>query len=144
LSDILGEKVRLYGYDLKIESNSDGKTTLLVALYWQCLQPMQHSYTVFVHLLDVDERIVAQADALPLGGRFGTLFWQPGDQLRGEYRLDLPDSKTQGPLSLRVGMYIPASNERLALTDSGSTADSVAIGPFWLQAEHVVFEEQVH
>jgi len=63
----LGDEVLLVGYSLSAGEIEAGET-LLLTLYWQALAGMEKRYTVFTHLLDAHNRVVAQMDSEPLGG----------------------------------------------------------------------------
>lgn len=136
----LGERVRLFGYDLELLSGEGAQAELALSLYWECLASMEESYTVFVHLTDADGQMVAQADAPPLGGSFPTPYWAPGDLLRDPYRLRVPPEAAHGSLTLRVGLYQASTGARLQVQGSSPTVDYVEIGPFTLGPEGIVFD----
>ncbi|MCK4299495.1 MAG: hypothetical protein KAX80_08175, partial [Planctomycetes bacterium] len=60
----LDYKALLMGYGLTAQEIEAGGA-LRLTLYWQALAEMERLYTVFVHLLDADNRIVAQMDSEP-------------------------------------------------------------------------------
>lgn len=141
LSVNLDDLVGLYGYDLDASQADEDVIALDLALYWESLKPVSESYTVLVHLLDRTGSIVGQADSPPLGGSFATEYWQVGDQMRDTYRLAVSRDLMGESLRLRVGLYLPTTNERLAVKDSDPRTDYVTIGPFRLTAEGVVFDQ---
>jgi hypothetical protein len=79
-----------------------------ITLYWQARASLDTSYAVFVHALDATGTMVSQVDALPLGGTRPTTGWLPGEVLADRYALPL-----SGATSLEVGMYDPATRQRL-------------------------------
>lgn len=122
----LGNKVSLYGYDLSAEVAHPGDT-LFLTLYWQALDCMDTSYTVFTHLLDRANRIRAQMDSAPQGGARPTTGWVPGEYIRDEYQLVVEQEAVPGDYIIEVGMYDPATPDfrRLLLLDSeGSVIDN--------------------
>ncbi len=139
-SDNLGNRVRLYGYDMTPLSGDDGDLELELALYWECLDPMAESYTVFVHLVGAEDTILSQADAQPLGGGFTTPYWRTGDQLRDAYRLRVPAENAQERLMVRVGLYLPETGKRLPVQGDIWSRDYVEFGPFVLTPEGIVFD----
>ncbi len=56
---------------------------LVVDLSWLTLAPLTEDYTVFVQVLDENDRIVGQVDSWPLQGTYPTSQWQPGEVSRG-------------------------------------------------------------
>ena len=58
-----------------------------MTLFWQALDQVDRSYTVFVHLLGPDSQVVAQQDTPPGGGASPTSSWVPGEYITDTYRL---------------------------------------------------------
>jgi hypothetical protein len=113
----LGESARLAGYSLApaggIEALAETDASLRVRLVWQALAEMATSYRVFVHLVDGEGDLVAQADGEPADWTRPTTGWAPGEYIVDEHVLRLPDALPPGPLSLRVGLYEAATGTRL-------------------------------
>ena len=119
----LDNKALLIGYGLGGQEIEAGGT-LRLTLYWQALAEMERRYTVFVHLLDADNRIVAQMDSEPLGGTHPTTEWQFGEIVRDSYGLLIAPDTPPGEYLLEVGMYYLPTLERLPMLDaSGSVED---------------------
>jgi len=119
----LGNKVLLAGYSLSAHE-IEADEILMLTLYWQALAEMERRYTVFTHLLDADNRIVAQMDSEPLGGAHPTTGWRPGEIVRDNYGLLLAPDTPPGEYLLEVGMYYLPTLERLPVLDaSGSVVD---------------------
>jgi hypothetical protein len=125
----LDYKALLIGYGLGAQEIEAGET-LRLTLYWQALAEMDRRYTVFVHLLDADNRIVAQMDSEPLGGTHPTTEWQFGEIVRDNYGLLIAPDAPPGEYLLEVGMYYLPTLERLPVLDaSGSVeGDRVVLG----------------
>ncbi|MEA3374708.1 MAG: glycosyltransferase family 39 protein, partial [Chloroflexota bacterium] len=107
----LGDAISLHGYDLERESER-----VLLALHWVSLTPVNRDYMVFVHLLDGEGNVVAQADGPPVGGDYPTSFWAPGETIVGQHMLDVEDL-TPGTYELAVGMYLLKTGDRLPAAD---------------------------
>ena len=90
-----------------------------VDLTWQALAPMSENYTVFVQVLDAEDRIVGQVDAWPLQGTFPTGQWQPGQTVADPYVVSLAPDLRPGPYRLQVGFYLLATLQRLPVLDAG-------------------------
>jgi hypothetical protein len=105
----LGREIALVGYDMV----KDDRLSLTLA--WQCLSPPADDYTVFVHLLDGNGAIVAQADGQPRGGAYPTSIWSPGEVVPDEFDLAI-EGLPPGDYDLAVGLYLLATGDRLPMT----------------------------
>ena len=129
-----GALVELVGYTLKLpegQSTARPGDTLHLTLVWRCMAQMETSYTVFTHLLDGSQQIVGQQDNPPVGGRYPTPLWQPGEVVVETVSLPVPADPPPplGPYFLHVGLYRPDTGARLPLS---STDDHVKIAvPFF-------------
>lgn len=101
-----GELARLLGFDLLPDR---------VRLHWQALGPGQENYTVFVHALNGNDRIVAQNDSPPAGGARPTRGWAAGETILDDHPLALPP----GTRALAVGLYDGRTGQRLQLATGG-------------------------
>ena len=114
---------------------------LHLTLRWRALASPRDSATVFIHLIDGSDRLVAGWDYTPLGGSAPTYLWFPKwlvDQTYVDpYRLSLPEHLPPGDYWLQVGMYGMTSHRRLPLVSpSGDLAgDRVILGPVRVEAE---------
>jgi hypothetical protein len=113
--------VELLGYDTSAQQG-----TLEVTLHWRSLEPLYADYTVFVHLLDDYDQVIAQDDAQPQGGAYPTSVWDGGEVIVDTHSLALPPDLPEGTYRLRVGLYRPETGQRLPLDGNG---DSVELGP---------------
>lgn len=103
-------------------SLADG--SLRVPLRWRALDRMQTGYTVFVHVLDANGALVAQRDQQPLDGFYPTQAWRPGRTVADEVVVEVPPGAAL-PLRVLVGVYDPATGQRLPL-DAGGDAFAYA------------------
>lgn len=114
--------VRLLGYDVEADENTP--RTFRLTLYWKALSAMTRDYTVFVHVLDAQGKIVAQADHQPQGGNYPTSIWDVGEQVRDDFELVLPNSAPPGTYQIKVGLYELATNARLQVRDAAGKAQN--------------------
>jgi len=114
---VFGDCIALLGYDLDAQSAAPG-ATLHLRLYWQGRQSMEQEYTVFTHLLDAEDHVVAQQDSAPAQGMRPTTGWLPGEVISDEYTLTLPPDAAPGEYRIEVGLYEPGSGERLTASDA--------------------------
>lgn len=123
-----GNGCDLVGYDLKTTSFVPGESVPLV-LYWQSRDRTRDDYTVFIHLLDANRQMVAQADAPPVGGSYPTSAWNVGEWVRDPRRIQLPDTLAPGDYTLQIGWYRPDTGERaVAQVGDGVRSDHVDLG----------------
>jgi 4-amino-4-deoxy-L-arabinose transferase-like glycosyltransferase len=113
-----GGKARLLGYESDDEETRPGES-VEVTLFWQSLAEMDRDYTVFVHLLDENDLVIAQRDTYPGLGTYPTRLWRVGDAFADRYVLTVSPT-VFAPCTGRfeVGLYDFASGERLMATGS--------------------------
>ena len=108
----LGDQIGFLGYDLLEDTLSPGGM-LHLTLYWQALRPPDLDYTVFTHLLDSVGALRGQRDGVPMMGQRPTSGWTSGEIIIDPYELAVHSDAPAGPGSIEVGMYDPATGERL-------------------------------
>ncbi len=110
----IGQGAFLLGHDLNAGVLRPGESILLT-LYWQALEEMDVSYTVFTHLLDAEERVWGQADSIPLGGEAPTTSWLRGEVITDRYRIVVDPEAPPGTYVIEIGMYDAATGRRLPI-----------------------------
>jgi len=132
-----GDTIRLWGYDWQAGEGEDSEISYLnpggalrLTLFWQATDRVKTSYSVFTHLTDAQARIWAQRDSIPQGGDFPTDAWMAGDVITDRYSILVPAETPPGDYLLIVGMYDPATGQRLPIKDSRGVdeGDHVIIG----------------
>jgi len=93
-----------------------------VVFTWHAAAPLQAS--IFVHVVDAQNALVAQADGPALGGLLPTFAWQPGDCIYDVRTLDLPPGSS-GPFTVLVGLY-DAQGRLPAYVDGARALDDAA------------------
>jgi 4-amino-4-deoxy-L-arabinose transferase-like glycosyltransferase len=129
LPTTLGDAVEFLGYDLAPSAKRGSQLPL--TLYWRAKQPTPVSYTVFVHLIDKNNHVWAQRDRPPVNGQRPTTSWVAGEVLVDRFRIPVPEDMPPGPYLLEIGMYDPATLERLPLytpTGERMEGDRLLIG----------------
>ena len=109
----VGDAISLLGWN-GASSVARGQA-LPLDLIWRAERTMNESYTVFVHLVDADGRVVADADSPPFSGLFPTDRWQVGEALRDRHTLRIPNDLAPGNYGIEIGMYLPATGARLPI-----------------------------
>jgi hypothetical protein len=103
---------------------------LSITLTWRSLSPAQPHDTVFVHVGQPGLAPIAQADGDLWTGMLPLPILVPGDTIREQRVIPLPEELPQGQHEIRVGVYNRLTGERLpATTPQGSPLpdDAVAI-----------------
>lgn len=94
----------LVGYDIGTTTIRQNET-LELTLYWLGLGSTEENLTVFVHCVDEDGMLLAQADSPPLMGDYPTTLWQPGAWIADVHRLTIPQDIPPGECQLLIGFY---------------------------------------
>jgi 4-amino-4-deoxy-L-arabinose transferase-like glycosyltransferase len=106
-----GGEIALDGYTL-----SPGPSGLEVTLFWRARTAPRWDYTVFVHLVDAGDQLVAQSDTQPLDGRYPTSIWSAGEAVVDRRTIAVPS----GHFRVYVGLYRWETLERLPVLSGGS------------------------
>ncbi len=115
---ILGEDAALLTYQREgplIHGANVGLT-----LYWQCLQPMETDYTVFVHIVDAVGTVWGQMDAMPVDGERPTSSWELGEIIEDRYELRIDVEGPREGYHVELGMYLQGTGERLSVSTGGT------------------------
>ncbi len=113
-----GDVGRLVGYEVSSAEVVAGET-LVVTLYWQGLEGTSPpDYTVFIHLLSPDGRLIAQHDGPPATP---TSSWAAGQTIQDTHRLTFKSeaSDYEGSATIMVGLYDPADVSARVETNQG-------------------------
>jgi 4-amino-4-deoxy-L-arabinose transferase-like glycosyltransferase len=132
----LGGKVALLSADLAPDPVAPAGR-LRVTLVWQALEDVDLAYTVFVHLLGPDGRVIAGHDGEPAGGARPTTGWLPGEYVLDSHELAVPAGLLPGTYEVEAGMYdggTPAMPRLPVLGPGGQVeADHVLLGSVRVQ-----------
>jgi len=112
-----GDQVMLIGYDSPEKPVKAGSQVTLTA-YWKALTKMDINYQVFAHLLDSENKLVAQSDKLN-PGEFPTKRWPTDKYVRDEHEISLPASLPSGTYRWSVGLWAAGDGWRLPVIDEG-------------------------
>jgi len=106
----------LLGYDLDRRQLRPGET-LELTLTWQCLSRMDEDYTVFVHIIDEQQRIWGQEDIGPVHGTYPTSQWKEGEIIEDIHSVQLSYEAPPGEYQIEVGLYLLSTMARLRVLD---------------------------
>jgi len=110
-----GGVAALLGYGIE-EAGAEGEHRLEISLWFQALAEMDRDYTVFIHVVDQDDRLWAQQDTLLLSADRPTSAWKAGETVKQQYDLALPNEAPAG-VEIWVGLYYWETGERLPVSD---------------------------
>ena len=124
---VLGESIRLLGFDLEPETVRPGDSVSLT-LHWEALQKPEGDYTVFTHLLAPSGELYGQRDGQPQDGKYPTYLWDEGEHIRDLYTLTVAPDAPPGAYEIAIGMYTLETLARLPVTtEDGDTAPDARI-----------------
>jgi 4-amino-4-deoxy-L-arabinose transferase-like glycosyltransferase len=124
LNVVLGDDIHLLGYRLEGDDGDlifDPGETVHLTLYWQTSASLHTDYTVFTHLLDVTGWLRGQQDNPPVYGTYPTMQWAVDEIIVDKYGIVLEAGAPPGTYALELGMYDPATVERLPVRDEEGT-----------------------
>ncbi len=106
------ESILLESFQLNLELNE-------ITLNWKAESAPSENYTVFAHMLDEDEYIIAQADASP---RLPTAYWRWGEAYKTYHRFpskfNMIDHRVIVGLYVNDGLTYPRAEYSLTLSAS--------------------------
>ena len=141
--------MQLVGFDLPDGAATDFGKPLPVTLYFRAVEPVPEDYTLFIHLVGSDDRILYQFDGIPYGGRHPPRQWQVGEIFADRYEIYpklrtsiLPASRITDTLAtLTLGFYpVLRPQERLEVLDANGNpaGDRVQLAKIRILPEETV------
>jgi 4-amino-4-deoxy-L-arabinose transferase-like glycosyltransferase len=108
----LGGQIQLAGYDIDPKPARPGEP-VTVTLFWRAVRRPEADYTVFVHILDANNRLVAQSDSQPQSGSYPTSFWDESEIVEDSRTILIPAEVPPGQYAIATGLYRLDTGERL-------------------------------
>ena len=96
-----------------------------VTLTWEPLKPAGGGLHTFIQAMDGQGQLLADWDGVPHAGFAPSEGWVPGEPVTDRVALELPRGTPAGAVRILVGLYDPATGERLR-TPAGADAVEVA------------------
>ena len=130
--------MELIGFDLPEGAATDFSKPLPLTLYFKAAAPVPEDYTLFIHLVDGENRMLYQYDGIPYQGRHPPRQWQAGEIFADHYEI-LPKPEVAATLtsqitntlaSLTLGFYpVLRPEERQPVLDANGqpTGDRVQL-----------------
>lgn len=107
------EAIRLLQATTPATTVSPGDDIPLELLWQASSDHRSEALVVVIQLVDAAGEVVASLEEEPLGGRYPTTLWQPGELVRDRHTLAVPADVAPGRYDLIVGLYRAADRERL-------------------------------
>jgi hypothetical protein len=127
LQSHFGPAIQLLGYQPASLVGQPGQP-LSVTLQWQTSRQLNRDYTISLQLLDPQNRLVAQRDAMPVNNTRPTSTWAPGSTVYDPIDLPLPKSLPAGQYPLIVVVYDHQNGQRLTVQGPGAAGDHAVLG----------------
>ncbi len=130
INELLNEQIALQSVYMTINGQPADPTerlslaygdTLSVSLLWQAAEPIGEHYTVFVHILAEDGRLIGQHDGIPLFGTRSTRTWEAGERIIDQHDIEITAEGGVQNGRLFIGMYDTDTVERIPFAN-GETA----------------------
>lgn len=128
--------LRLEGFEIPKTHLRKNEAIILLS-YWRGLGHISKDYTLFVHLLSADGKMMAGYDHAPRSGKALTSTWVPDQWLVDASVMPLPPNVRPGDYTLEIGLYDVQTMGRVRLAGAnGQTgADHILIGPVSISDE---------
>lgn len=108
-----GEQIELVDFARRDATDAGQPARLEIDLRWRALQDLSVDYTVFLHVIDGNGRVIAQADREPHDGTYPTSVWRAGEIVQDRQSVTLPPDLPAGVYDLKIGLYRRDTGERL-------------------------------
>ena len=106
--------IAVYDYTTTLAQDADGSRTVTASWLWGTVGGAQGDYKIFVHVLNADGSIAAQADLRPGGGTLPPGNWLPGS-FTETIQIDVT-GLPQGTYRIAIGLYDAVSGTPLLPT----------------------------
>ncbi len=101
-------------------TNVSGQHSLNVHLAWKAIAEPARAYTVFVHVLGLNDKLIAQHDGPPSQGVWPTTTWTAGQAVDDPHMLTNIDATTGTSVLLEIGLYDPNTGVRVPILSPGT------------------------
>ena len=112
-----GGKLELLGYAVSPDRLLPGGSVTLT-LYWRSLAQMNEDYSIGIHLLDTNQRVIGARDSYPGHGMLPTRLWSVGQMIRDTYWVPVsPDASAPSVARVQVSLYQRETKRELPAFD---------------------------
>jgi len=129
----LGDRIALVGATIRPEQALPGQTIEVLVRWYVPVGVPAQDYTTLIHLGQPDEPPLATGDSPPLGGTYPTSAWSNGETIDDVYFLTLPTDLLPGRYPVWIGLYDPATGERLPVKVEGEVQPNGVYLAGWVE-----------
>lgn len=131
----LGDNIALVNAAIRPDRALPGQSVEVLVRWYVPVGRPQADFTTLIHLGQPDAPPLATGDSPPLGGSYPTSAWSNGETIDDRYFLTLPPNLPAGRYPIWVGMYDPATGQRLQVTVEGELQPNGVYLAGWLEVE---------
>ncbi len=117
------QDIQLTGFTLTAQTQS----LLYLTLFWQTEQLLTTDYTVFVHVVDHNGKMIGQWDQMPQEGNAPTTSWTVNRVVVDDYLVPLKLDEAVKPYRLLVGLYDAQTGTRLNVISTAHTVNDARV-----------------
>jgi hypothetical protein len=122
--------VRLLGFGLSPAPVAPGGAIQL-DLYWQSLAEMARDYSIGIHILDSNMRVIGARDSYPGHGLLPTTLWHVGEVIRDEYWVPIAaDVPAPSVAKIQIALYDRTDQTDLNTLDAEGQSITPIVGRF--------------
>jgi hypothetical protein len=117
--------------DASVQASVTAGDAMTVSVVWRSRTASLPPLTTFVHLVDQNDKIVAQTDSPARSGQYPTEVWAAGDVVPDSYNLMINKDMAPGTYTVKMGLYNPKTVVRMPVVDqSGQSVkdDAISLG----------------
>ncbi len=132
---MMGDHIALVGATVRPTQALPGQTVQVAVRWYVPVGAPGQDYTTLIHLGQPDAPPAATGDSPPLGGSYPTSAWSNGETIDDLYFLTLPPGLAPGRYPVWIGLYDPATGERLPVTVEGELQPNGVYLAGWVEVE---------
>jgi hypothetical protein len=129
----LGDHIALTGALIWPPTAVPGETVTVEVRWYVPRGSPGADYTTLVHLGQPDQQPLVTGDRPPLAGAYPTGAWAAGETIDDAYTLALPAGLPPGRYPIWLGMYDPATGQRLPVTVDGQPQPNNVVLAGWVE-----------
>jgi hypothetical protein len=115
----LGDHIALVDATIQPAQTPAGQRVQVLVRWYVPVGAPGQDYTTLIHLGQPDAPPLSTGDSPPLGGAYPTSAWRNGETIDDRYFLLVPAGLAPGRYPVWIGLYDPATGQRLPVTVEG-------------------------
>lgn len=131
----LGDHIALVDATIRPAQTPPGRRVQVLVRWYVPVGAPPQDYTTLIHLGQPDAPPLSTGDSPPLGGAYPTSAWRNGETIDDLYFLPIPPGLPGGRYPVWIGLYDPATGERLPVTVEGELQPNGVYLAGWVEVE---------